>query len=127
MKYKNVAEEELKNKVWQDYFYLYDCTRIIGGINFCVSLANEGDKTKEMESLIWAEAKKNVVDVYSSITQLILTIGKARTFDKVLPPPYLGAFDPEKIAFVPYAKPEILWKRKLFNFNDNACIIIKIY
>lgn len=117
MKYKNVAEEELKNKVWQDYFYLYDCSKILGGIDFCVSLANEGDKTKEMESLIWAEAKKNVVDVYSSITQLILTIGKARTFDKVLPPPYLGAFDPEKIAFVPYANIVDFFYKNDFNWN----------
>ena len=34
--------------------------------------------------------------------QLILTIGKARTFDKTLPPPFLGVFDFKKIAFVDY-------------------------
>lgn len=32
----------------------------------------------------------------------ILTIGKARTFDKILPPPFLGVFDYKKIAFIHY-------------------------
>lgn len=53
------------------------------------------------ESLLWAEAKTGVSDVYNSIVQLILTIGKARTFDQFLPPPMLGALDGEKIAFIP--------------------------
>ena len=57
----------------------------------------------EQESLLWAEAKKGSANVYTSAVQLILTIGKARSFDTHLPPPYLGAFDGEKIAFVPYA------------------------
>ena len=31
-----------------------------------------------------------------------MTIGKARTYEKHLPPVFLGAFDAEKIAFVQY-------------------------
>jgi len=32
------------------------------------------------------------------LTQLVLTIGKARTFDEILPPPFLGCYDNERIA-----------------------------
>jgi len=56
----------------------------------------------EPQSLLWAEAKAGSSDIYTSIVQLILTIGRARTFDKYLPPFFLGAFDAEKIAFIPY-------------------------
>lgn len=48
------------------------------------------------------QKQKGSSDIYKSIVQLILTIGKARTFDKFLPPSMLGAFDGEKIAFIPY-------------------------
>jgi len=102
MKYQNIREEELKNKVAQDYFWLYDCSKIIGNVDFCVSMHKTSKEATEQESLLWAEAKKGSSDIYNSLTQLILTIGKARTFDKFLPPPMLGAFDGEKMAFVPY-------------------------
>lgn len=102
MKYKNIREEELKNKVAQDYFWIYDCTKIIGNVDFCVGMHQSPKELFEQESLLWAEAKKGNSDIYKSIVQLILTIGKARTFDKFLPPAMLGAFDGEKIAFIPY-------------------------
>lgn len=38
MAYGNICEEELKNKVAQDYFADYDTTRIIGKIDFCVAV-----------------------------------------------------------------------------------------
>ena len=34
----NIREEELKNKVAQDYFWIYDNMQIIGNIDFCVSM-----------------------------------------------------------------------------------------
>jgi hypothetical protein len=105
MLYQNIREEELKNKVAQDFFAHFDCTKIVGNIDFCVTLINTNKKQEqifETESLLWAEAKKGRADIYKSIVQLILTIGKARTFDKNLPPAYLGAFDSEKIAFIAY-------------------------
>jgi hypothetical protein len=102
MKYGNIREEELKNKIAKDYFWLYDCTRIIGNVDFCVSMHKGTKDDTEPPSLLWAEAKKGSSDIYKSIVQLILTIGRARTFDKYLPPSYLGAFDAEKIAFIPY-------------------------
>lgn len=38
MKYQDIREEELKNKVAQDYFWIYDYTKIIGNIDFCVCM-----------------------------------------------------------------------------------------
>ena len=32
-----IREEELKNRVAADFFGAYDCTRIVGNIDFCVS------------------------------------------------------------------------------------------
>jgi len=102
MKYNNIREEELKNKIAQDYFGIYDCTRIIGNVDFCVCMYQNQKELFEQESLLWAEAKTASSDIYKSIVQLILTIGKERTFDNFLPPAMLGAFDGEKIAFIPY-------------------------
>jgi hypothetical protein len=55
--------------------------------------------------------------MYDSIVQLILTIGKARTFDKFLPPGMLGAFDGEKIAFLPYNDIYEVFYINDFNWN----------
>ncbi len=49
--------------------------------------------------------------------QLILTIGKARTFDKTLPPTFLGAFDFKKIAFIPYISVQDIFYENDFNWN----------
>ena len=112
MKYNNIREEELKNRVGQDYFQEFNSTRIIGNIDFCVSLMGKSE-----ESLLWAEAKKGVSDMEKSIVQLVLTIGKARTFDKYLPPPFLAAFDAEKIAFVPYSEMQAFFYLNDFNWS----------
>ena len=117
MSYENIREEELKNKIAQDYFGQYDCTRIVGNVDFCVSMLLNDKELFEQESLLWAEAKKGVSDIYKSLVQLILTIGKARTFDKVLPPAMLGAFDSEKIAFVPYNSIYEVFYQNDFNWN----------
>ncbi|HQJ40271.1 MAG TPA: hypothetical protein PK449_01815, partial [Exilispira sp.] len=117
MKYSNIREEELKNKIAQDYFWLYDCSKIIGNVDFCVSFHQTKNQLFEHESLLWAEAKQGSSDIYKSITQLILTIGKARTFDKNLPPTMLGAFDCEKIAFIPYSEIHDVFYMNDFNWN----------
>ncbi len=95
MAYKDLREEEIKNKIEQAYFEGLDCTKIVGNIDFCVTVPTAPEQ--EVQSLFWAEAKKGQSDIYKSIVQLILTVGKARTFDKSLPPAFLGAFDAEKI------------------------------
>lgn len=120
MAYLNIREEELKNKVAHDYFGFFDCTKIIGNIDFCVTLPVKNKKQEalfETESLLWAEAKKGKSDIYKSIVQLILTVGKARTFDKNLPPAYLGAFDADAIAFIPYNDIHNIFYINDFNWN----------
>jgi len=117
MKYNNIREEELKNKIAQDYFWFYDCSKIIGNIDFCVTIRDNKTTLFEQESLLWAEAKTGASDIVRSLVQLILTIGKARTFDKFLPPPMLGAFDGEKIAFIPYNEIHAIFYQNDFNWN----------
>ncbi|MEI0592632.1 hypothetical protein R4K52_11200 [Brachyspira pilosicoli] len=114
---KTIREEELKNKVARDYFYSFDNTQIIEEIDFSIAPKKEADK-KETEYFLWAEAKKgNKNDIYESFVQLILTIGKKRVFDKHLPPPFLGAFDAEKIAFIQYYKVLDVFNQNDFNWN----------
>lgn len=116
--YGNIQEEELKNKVAHDYFANYDSTQIIGKIDFCISVPQDGAELYETESLLWAEAKSGTKkDIYESFVQLILTIGKARTFDQHLPPAFLGAFDAGKIAFLPYANIIEVFYQNDFNWN----------
>jgi len=67
--------------------------------------------------LLWAEAKTGNYDVVTMFVQLILTIGKARTYDKTMPPAFLGAFDFKKIAFVPYINIEDIFGLNDFNWN----------
>lgn len=99
-----LREEELKNKVAKDWFLAFDTTRIIGNIDFCVDLpATELALGYAAEPMLWAEAKAGTrKDIVASFVQLILTIGGSHTADKHLPPHFLGAFDAEKIAFLPY-------------------------
>ncbi len=117
MRYLNIREEELKNKIAQEYFWHYDCTKIVGNVDFCVSMHQSTKELFEQESLFWAEAKTGSSDIYKSVVQLVLTIGKARTFDKFLPPPMLGAFDGEKIAFIPYSEIYDVFYLNDFNWN----------
>ena len=113
-----LKEEEVKNRVAADVFGDYDCTRILGAVDFCVTPKTEGPQLIEPESLLWAEAKAGVRDEFAPLfAQLILTLGKARTFDEHLPPPFLGAFDCEKIAFVPYHEVVDIFYQNDFNWN----------
>ena len=116
--YGNIQEEELKNKVARDYFADYDSTQIIGKIDFCIAVPQDGSELFETESLLWAEAKTSTKkDIYESFVQLILTIGRARTFDSYLPLAFLGAFDAEKIAFLPYTNIIDVFYQNDFNWN----------
>jgi len=111
MKYSNILEEELKNKVAQDFFAEFDCSAIIEKIDFSVK------KKNSEEYLLWAEAKAAASDIFIMLAQLVLTVGKARTFDKLLPPPFLGCFDREKIAFIPYHEIQEIFYQNDFNWN----------
>ena len=115
MKYKNIREEELKNKVGADWFKQFDTTEILGNIDFTVF--PQQDNLFGRTPLLWAEAKTGNFDVATMFVQLILTIGKARTFDKTMPPAFLGAFDFKKIAFVPYINIQDIFYLNDFNWN----------
>ena len=117
----SIREEELKNKVAADFFGAFDCTRIIGNVDFCVA----AKRSARPESLYWAEAKNHPTDVHQMLAQLILTIGRAASplaaaagagrqpYHADEPPKFAGCFDNEKIAFVEYH--HIL---PVFNLND---------
>ena len=100
----NIREEELKIRVGADFFGAFDSKRRPGNIDFCVEMpATELALGYDAEPMLWAEAKAgNKKDIIASFVQLILTIGGEHTADKNLPPHFLGAFDAEKIAFLPY-------------------------
>ena len=115
MKYKNIREEELKNKVGADWFASFDTTEILGNIDFTVF--PKQDSFFGRSPLLWAEAKTGNFDVPTMFVQLILTIGKARTYDKTMPPAFLGAFDFKKIAFVPYINISDIFYMNDFNWN----------
>jgi hypothetical protein len=115
MKYKNIREEELKNKVGAEWFKSFDTTVILGNVDFTVF--PKQDNIFGRTPLLWAEAKIGDFDVPTMFVQLILTIGKARTFDKTLPPAFLGTFDFKKIAFVPYISVQDIFYINDFNWN----------
>lgn len=115
MRYKNIREEELKNKVGADWFKQFDTTEILGNIDFTV-FPKQGSLFGRTP-LLWAEAKTGDFDIPAMFVQLILTIGKARTFDKTLPPAFLGAFDFKKIAFVDYVNIQDIFYLNDFNWN----------
>ncbi|WP_291400608.1 hypothetical protein [Daejeonella sp.] len=115
MKYKNIREEELKNKVGAEWFKQFDTTEILGNIDFTVF--PKQDNLFGRTPLLWAEAKTGNFDIPTMFVQLILTLGKARTFDKTMPPAFLGAFDYKKIAFVPYINISDIFYLNDFNWN----------
>lgn len=140
----NLAEEEIKARIKQDFFSLnpthpellevfsmkdskldkdtkailgaLDCSAILGRIDFCVSFTSK--TLFEPINFLWAEAKKgNKADIIESLIQLILTIGKERMQESYLPPLFLGAFDCEKIAFIPYHEVMSVFSQNDFNWN----------
>ncbi len=131
----NLLEEELKSKVAADFFspnpqsenikldkeqkallkYL-DSTQILGRIDFCISY--NAKTLFQPINFLWAEAKKgNKADIIESFIQLILTIGKEKTYENNLPPIFLGALDCEKIAFIPYHELDSIFTQNDFNWN----------
>ena len=114
-----IREEEVKNKIRQEFFQDYDATPILGDIDFAVTTKRSSeDELSDQEYFLWAEAKAgNTEDIYASFVQLIITIGKAHTHESYLPPRYLGAFDEEKIAFIEYHHIVSVFYQNDFNWN----------
>ena len=129
MNYLKLREEPLKTAVSKDFFSDYDYTQI-GNIDFVISASprhygegkdgspSRGEVTSDIKSLLWAEAKQGKShDIFESFVQLILTIGKEKTFEKYLPPKYIGAFDAEKFAFIEYHSIQEVFYQNDFNWN----------
>ena len=114
-----LIEESLKLKVAKDFFGRFDATDITDNIDFMVADKNTTGVRKQKEYFLWAEAKRgNKADIYESIVQLILTIGKAEMKQRtLLPPHYFGAFDADKIAFLPNHKISSVFSQNDFNWN----------
>ena len=111
----NIREEELKNRVAAMFFGKYDCTRIVGNIDFCVAPKRRDPRQMTFipdTPILWAEAKNHPTDIYRMLAQLILTI-KGELKGDIEPPRFLGCFDSEKIAFVEYH-----YVLPVFNLND---------
>ena len=115
MKYKNIQEGELKNKIGKDFFNKFDTSPLHGAIDFTV--LPKQNNLFGREPLLWAEAKTGNFNLLIMFTQLILTIGKARAFDKITPPAFLGAFDFKKIAFIPYINIQDIFYENDFNWK----------
>lgn len=115
----NLREEEVKNKLREDYFSAYDATPILGNVDFAVAKpAPDSTDNKDKEYLVWAESKNGTKhDIYESLVQLILTIGKARTFETYISPTYLCAFDAKRIAFIEYNDVQHVFAQNDFNWN----------
>ncbi len=107
---RTIQEEELKNKVREEWFSNYDNTEIPGKVDFYVGHENN--------TYLWAEAKRGVKrDIYEQFVQLILTIGKDRRFNQLEAPDYLGSFDAEKIGFVHYDEISEVFELNDFNWQ----------
>ncbi len=120
--YGNILEEELKNRVAADWFAAYDTAAIEGKIDFSVAPRQRRRDAQcllaEKQYLLWGESKKGTnSDIRESFVQLVLTIGRARTYDRHLPPAFLAAFDAEKIAFLPYSDIRDVFYQNDFNWH----------
>ncbi len=104
-----ILEESLKTAVRDDWFPKFEYKNF-GRVDFCIC--------RGKNNLLWGEAKRGTShDIYESFVQLILTIGKERTFDDYMPPTYLCAFDAEKIAFIEYHKVMDIFTMNDFNWK----------
>ncbi len=113
-----ILEEELKNRVAVDWFGAFDCSRILGKVDFCAAVPATDLPLCDAESVVWAEAKRGAdAPLDFALVQLVLTIGKERTFDQHLPPKYLAAFNAARIAFLPYSEVVEIFYQNDFNWN----------
>ena len=116
-----LREEEIKNTLRDRFFSAYDATPILGDVDFAVTSRRENPAQQELferEWFLWAEAKKGAShSLIDSFIQLIITIGKAHTCEKYMPPMFLGAFDAEKIAFIEFHHVVSIFYQNDFNWN----------
>ena len=73
----SIREEELKNRVAAEFFGKFDCTRIVGNIDFCVCAKRRDVRQMTLlpdAPIFWAEAMNHPTDIHRMLAQLILTI-----------------------------------------------------
>ncbi|WRB32943.1 hypothetical protein KVM43_06875 [Helicobacter pylori] len=115
--FSNLNEEPLKSQIKAEFFkdkkFLYSGDKIDFIITY--SHKNKG-KPLWIEPILWAEGKKGKSELFKSLAQLILTIGKHK-FYMHFPPPYLGAFDAFSFLFVEYHKLDFIFTRSDIDFS----------
>ncbi|GAA8122642.1 hypothetical protein HpBT108_14540 [Helicobacter pylori] len=111
----NLNEEPLKSSVAKAFFENFDFSG--DKIDFIITY-NHKNKGKPLwvEPILWAEGKKGKSELFKSLAQLILTIGKHKFYTH-FPPPYLGAFDAFSFLFVEYHKLDFIFTRSDINFS----------
>ncbi|GAA8938322.1 hypothetical protein BTM237_14830 [Helicobacter pylori] len=111
----SLNEEPLKSSVAKAFFENFDFSG--DKIDFIITY-NHKNKGKPLwvEPILWAEAKKGKSELFKSLAQLILTIGKHKFYTH-FPPPYLGAFDAFSFLFVEYHKLDFIFTRSDIDFS----------
>ncbi|GAA7232812.1 hypothetical protein HpCK35_17620 [Helicobacter pylori] len=113
--FSNLNEEPLKSIVAKAFFENFDFSG--DKIDFIITYSHKNKgKPLWIEPILWAEGKKDKSDLFKSLAQLILTIGKHKFYTH-FPPPYLGAFDAFSFLFVEYHKLDFIFTRSDINFS----------
>ncbi len=113
--FSSLNEEPLKSSVAKAFFENFDFSG--DKIDFIITY-NHKNKGKPLwvEPILWAEGKKGKSELFKSLAQLILTIGKHKFYTH-FPPPYLGAFDAFSFLFVEYHKLDFIFTRSDIDFS----------
>ncbi|WRC19202.1 hypothetical protein KVD96_06910 [Helicobacter pylori] len=113
--FSNLNEEPLKSSVAKAFFENFDFSG--DKIDFIITYSHKNKgKPLWVEPILWAEGKKGKSELFKSLTQLILTIGKYKFYTH-FPPPYLGAFDAFSFLFVEYHKLDFIFTRSDIDFS----------
>ncbi len=113
--FSNLNEEPLKSSVAKAFFENFDFSG--DKIDFIITYSHKNKgKPLWIEPILWAEGKKGKSELFKSLTQLILTIGKHKFYTH-FPPPYLGAFDAFSFLFVEYHKLDFIFTRSDIDFS----------
>ncbi|MFP6075129.1 hypothetical protein ACLF9Y_07360 [Helicobacter pylori] len=113
--FSNLNEEPLKSSVAKAFFENFDFSG--NKIDFIITYSHKNKgKPLWVEPILWAEGKKGKSELFKSLAQLILTIGKYKFYTH-FPPPYLGAFDAFSFLFVEYHKLDFIFTRSDIDFS----------
>lgn len=115
MKFNFKTKDDLKKKVFKDYFSDFIYLDDIPYLDFVIS-----DLKNKNNFLLWGDAKADVYDLNTSvinITKFILKIGRYKLYGKHIPPKFIVLFDNEKIIFIPYSDIQDIFYINDFNWN----------